>query len=117
LRRCLFAVVPSVVADACPVVALECAAAAKAIVASDIGGLKDLVVDGETGLLVAPSDREALRAALTRLINDDVLRARLGRAAAARRAKSFSADAIVPVVEDCYVRAMEARRRLRSSPR
>jgi glycosyltransferase involved in cell wall biosynthesis len=109
--------VPSVVADACPVVALECAAAAKAIVASDIGGLRDIVVDEETGLLVTPGDREALRAALTRLIDDDALRARFGRAAAARRAELFSADAVVPIVEDCYVTAIDTRRRLRSSPR
>ena len=53
----------------------------RAVVASDVGGLRDLVRDGETGLVVPPRDPEALRAALDRLLADPELRARLGAAA------------------------------------
>jgi glycosyltransferase involved in cell wall biosynthesis len=53
----------------------------RAVVASDVGGLRDLVRDGETGLVVPPRDPAALRAAIDRLLGDPALRARLGAAA------------------------------------
>jgi glycosyltransferase involved in cell wall biosynthesis len=62
------------------VVCAEAMAHARPVVASGVGGLLDLVVEGETGLLVAPGDRAALRAALERLLGDRELRRRLGAA-------------------------------------
>jgi len=62
------------------VVCAEAMAHARPVVASDVGGLRDLVVDGETGLLVPPHDVVALRAALERLLGDPALRCRLGEA-------------------------------------
>ena len=56
----------------------EAMAHGRAVVASDVGGLRDLVDDGETGLLVPPRDVQALRAALERLLADPELRRRLG---------------------------------------
>ncbi len=56
----------------------EAMAHGKPVVASSVGGLLDLVVDEETGLLVPPGDVPALRAALERLLGDRTLRARLG---------------------------------------
>jgi glycosyltransferase involved in cell wall biosynthesis len=53
----------------------------RAVVASAVGGLRDLVQDGETGLLVPPGDPKALRAAIDRLLGDEDLRRRLGLAA------------------------------------
>ncbi len=53
----------------------------RAVVASDVGGLRDLVRHEETGLVVPPRDPAALRAALDRLLGDAELRARLGAAA------------------------------------
>jgi glycosyltransferase involved in cell wall biosynthesis len=111
LRRSLFAVVPSLWPEPFGLVALEAAAAGKAVIASDIGGLMDIVVDGETGLLVAPKDQPALRGAIIRLIEDDALRADLG-SAAAERAAQFGPDVIVPRFESAYELALE-RRRLR----
>src|SRR4029453_10976887 len=66
------------------VVCAEAMAFGRAVVASDVGGLRDLVVDGETGLLVPPRDVAALRGALQRLMDDDGLRRRLGAAARGR---------------------------------
>jgi len=109
VRRCLLAVVPTIMTEAFGLAALESAAAGKPVVASDIGGLREVVIDQETGLLVPPGDSNALRAALKRLIADDSLRARLG-AAGARHATSFSAKAVVPEFEDAYRTAVMARR-------
>jgi len=66
------------------VVCAEAMAYGRPVVASAVGGLLDLVVDGETGLLVPPRDEGALRAALERLLGDRSLRRRLGEAARER---------------------------------
>lgn len=109
LRRSLFAVVPSLWPEPFGLVALEAAAAGKPVVASATGGLRDIVVDGETGLLVPPEDRSALVQALRRMIAEADLRARLG-AAAEKRAADFSPMAIVPRYEEAYRLAIENRR-------
>ena len=108
LRRSLFSVAPSLLPESFGIVALEAAAAGKPGIVSDIGGLSDIVVDGETGFLVAPGDREGLRRALARLCADPELRRRMGEAAR-ERAKLFSADAIVPRFESAYELAGQAR--------
>jgi glycosyltransferase involved in cell wall biosynthesis len=110
LRRSLFTVVPSILPEAFGLAALETAAAGKSIVASDIGGLADVVADGETGLLVAPGDREAMRAALERLLGDPGLRERMG-AAARDHAAGFSPEAVVPRFEQAYEAAIQRRSR------
>lgn len=109
LRRSLFTVVPSLLPETFGLVALETAFAGKPIVASAIGGLTDVVRDGETGLLVPPGNREALGAAMGRLAGDPELRARMGEAAT-RRAAEFSPDVVVPQFEAAYRLAIEARR-------
>jgi glycosyltransferase involved in cell wall biosynthesis len=116
LRRSLFSVAPSLLPESFGIVALEAAAAAKPAIVSDIGGLGDIVVDGETGFLVAPGDREGLRTALRRLCEDPELRQRMGTAAR-ERAKLFSADAIVPEFETAYGLAGEARLKARGPRR
>jgi glycosyltransferase involved in cell wall biosynthesis len=108
LRRSLFTVAPSLWPEPFGIVALEASAAGKPVIASDIGGLRDIVVDGETGLLVPPDNRVALVEAMRRLIGDDGLRERLGAAAAAR-ARSFSPAAILPRFEEAYELAVARR--------
>jgi glycosyltransferase involved in cell wall biosynthesis len=110
LRRSLFTVAPSILPETFGLAALETAAAGKPIVASDIGGLSDIVVDGETGLLVSAGDLEALRGAMARLLADAELRERLGEAARLRAA-DFSPDAVVPQFEQAYEFALRARGR------
>ncbi len=112
LRRSLLAVVPSLLPESFGIVALEAAAAGRAVVASDTGGLRDLVVDGETGLLVAPGDREGLATALARLLDDAGLRRRMGEAAS-RRAVEYGPERVVPLFEEAYRAALEARARSR----
>jgi glycosyltransferase involved in cell wall biosynthesis len=69
-----------------PIALLEAMSAGMAIVATEVGGVPDVVEDGVEALLVAPEDPGALAAALERLLADGELRERLGRAAQARAA-------------------------------
>jgi len=75
-------------------VCAEAMAHARPVVATAVGGLLDLVVDGETGVVVPPRDPPALRAALERLLADGELRARLGAAARERIAREFAVDVL-----------------------
>jgi glycosyltransferase involved in cell wall biosynthesis len=76
------------------------------VVATDVGGLRDLVVDGETGLVVPPRDPAALRAALEQLLADPKLRQRLGAAGRQRARERFSWDAVTSAVVDAYAEAV-----------
>jgi glycosyltransferase involved in cell wall biosynthesis len=84
------------------VVCAEAMAHGRPVVAGAVGGLLDLVVDGETGVLVEPGDVAGLRAALERLLGDAALRARLGSAGRARVAKRFSWASVTAATLDAY---------------
>lgn len=72
-------------------VALEALACGVPVVASSIGGLKEIVTDGESGLLVPPRDVETLARTLVTLLTNEALRSRLA-AGAVRRAGEYSAE-------------------------
>lgn len=78
----------------------------RAVVASDVGGLRDLVRDGETGLVVPPRDPAALRAAIDRLLADVELRARLGAAAREHVRELCDWDRITERTTAVYRRAL-----------
>jgi len=80
----------------------EAMAHGRPVVASAVGGLLDLVVDGETGLLVPPGDVPALRAALERLLGDAELRLRLGTAARERARELLSRERSVAQTMTAY---------------
>ncbi|HEY1856067.1 glycosyltransferase family 4 protein [Acidocella sp.] len=90
LRGAHIACQPSTFREGLPKSALEAMASGKPLVATDIPGGRETVVDGETGFLVPPRDPAALAAALERLIGDAALRARFGAAARRRAELSFS---------------------------
>ena len=84
------------------VAALEAMAAARPVIASRVGGLGEVVVDGETGILVPPSDPPALAAGLTRLARDRDLRARYGAAGRARVLAVYSGARMAEGTLACY---------------
>jgi len=86
------------------VACLEAMAHGRPVVASAVGGLLDLVVPGETGILVEPQNVPALRAALDRLLADSRLRRRMGDAGRARAAERFSWPAVTRRTLDVYAR-------------
>lgn len=89
-----------------PIVYLEAAAHGLAVVAGRDDGAQDAVVDGETGLLVEPTDPQAVAAALIELLCDRRRAERMGRAALAR-AQSFGWERIAGRVEQLLVQMAE----------
>lgn len=78
LRSATIAAVPSVWAEAFGLTVVEAMAAGIPVVASEIGGIPELIEPGETGLLVSPNAPVALANAIRALLADPSLRARLG---------------------------------------
>jgi glycosyltransferase involved in cell wall biosynthesis len=85
-----------------PLVALEAMAQGKPVVATAVGGTPELVVDGESGVLVPPRDVEALAAALDALLDDPSRASLLGTQARERVRREFSADAAAEQVLELY---------------
>jgi glycosyltransferase involved in cell wall biosynthesis len=111
-RRCLFAVLPSVLADACPTTVLEAMASGCPVVATTTGGIAEMIADGKTGLLVPPGDEDRLAEAIGRLLDDTELRARLATGGK-ERVRRFTASAVVDRLEVVY--AAVAPRTLRAA--
>ena len=112
--RCSVMVVPSIPAasgdqDGLPTVLLEAMGSRRAVVASALPGLDEAVVHRETGLLVPPNDPGALADAVTDVLTDDALRARLADAAA-RRSDDFTVEACSQRFVDILTTAAQTRR-------
>lgn len=88
------------------VVCAEAMAHGRPVVAGAVGGLLDLVVHEETGLLVPPRDVTALREALERLLGDRELRHRFGAAGRERVREHFSWPAVTDATLDAYETAV-----------
>lgn len=100
-RRSTIAFVPSTWSEPFGIVALEAMMMGRPVIASRIGGLTDIVVDGETGLLVPAGDSHALSQAMQDLIDDPEKRERMG-AMGKKRVVEFQAKSVVPRYEQLY---------------
>ncbi len=95
-----FVVVPSLFYEPFGYLPIEAAAKGKPVIASKIGGLPEIVQDGETGVLVPAGDAKALAAAIHKLSSDEPLLRAMGKAARARAEVRFKPD-------DYYHKLME----------
>ena len=88
---------------------IDAMACGKPVVATRVGGIPEVVADGETGFLVEPRDHGGMARALTSLLKDDALRRRMGEAGRARAQVRFSAGRMVQDTLRVYQRvAMHA---------
>jgi glycosyltransferase involved in cell wall biosynthesis len=87
-KSCEFFILPSR-HEPMGIVNLEAMAAAKPVIATRVGGVPEIVIDNQTGILVPPENPEALAAVIRRLAHDDNLRAQLRRSGR-QRAESFA---------------------------
>jgi len=105
LRAANIFALPSIVdrqgaSDIFPTVIMEAMATERAVISTRLAGIPELVVDGETGLLVAPEDSVGLANALEQLIHDPELRARYGRAGRARVEQNFRIEqTVAPLIQ------------------
>jgi glycosyltransferase involved in cell wall biosynthesis len=99
--RAAIVVLPSY-REGLPLAVIEAMAHGRPVVATAVGGIPDLVVDGETGLLVPPGDPKALRAALDRLLGDAELRRRMGQAGRKRIIELCSIETVAEATLAAY---------------
>lgn len=94
--------------EAFPNGAIEAMAAGLPVVASAVGGLLDLIEDGRTGRLVAPSDPDALAAAVRWLVEHPSGARAMGAAARAAVLQQYSFDRMIASFEDLYLSSLPA---------
>jgi len=86
------------------IVAVEAMASGRPVVASAVGGLSEIVADGQTGLLVPPGDPDRLAAALTRLLDHPEVRETMASASRRRVAEKFSPEVSIQAYAKEYRR-------------
>jgi glycosyltransferase involved in cell wall biosynthesis len=89
-------------AEGLPMAMLEAMASGRAVVASSVGGIPETIVDGGNGLLVPPRDERALAGALTQVLGDAALRARLAGAARATIEQHYSTEVVCGQLSALY---------------
>jgi glycosyltransferase involved in cell wall biosynthesis len=85
---------------------LEAMAAGCPVIGTRVGGIPEMIVDGETGALVEPSDPRGLADAIAHVVQDTGLRARMSQAARRRAREAFGIDVHGQRLQDCYDRLL-----------
>ncbi|MCF6095699.1 glycosyltransferase family 4 protein [Thermovorax subterraneus] len=94
-------VIPSLI-EAVSLSALEALASGKPVIATDVGGLPEIIFHNNTGILVPPREPEAIAVALERLYFDDVARRRLAMNGTDMVSKKYSWSSIAQMTEEFY---------------
>jgi glycosyltransferase involved in cell wall biosynthesis len=100
-QRAMLGLAPSIWPEPCATVVLEGMVCGKPVIATDMGGNRDMVAHEQTGLLVPAQDSSALAMAMQRLIDDPELRQRMGISAQGK-VKTFQASTVIPRIESIY---------------
>ena len=99
----------SSVSEGIAITLLEAMAAGLPVVATDVGGNREVVIPGETGLLVPPSDPIALAQAMIELLSNPERSMRMGAAGLDRVGREFSLDSTLRGYEDLYLSLLQRR--------
>ena len=94
-----------------PVSLIEAQAANKPIVSTRVGGISDILIEGETGLLADVQDEATFAHHLLQLVNDDVLRLRLGANSRAHVMQRFSYQRLMRDMSALYYELLEKKKR------
>jgi glycosyltransferase involved in cell wall biosynthesis len=109
LLAALDILVMSSYSESFPNAILEAMAMGKPVVATNVGGIPEVVEEGQTGFLVPARDPKAMAERVLSLCRDSVLRLRMGRAARARVENNFTVQAVTARLEGIYVRSLRER--------
>jgi glycosyltransferase involved in cell wall biosynthesis len=112
LRGSDLVVLPSIYGENLPTVLMEAGGCGRPVVASDVGGISDIVADGETGVLVPPGDSPAIAAAILGLLADPDLRDRMGQAGRRRMERLVDARLWARSLHAVYQKAIDANGRV-----
>ncbi|MCW3991663.1 MAG: N-acetyl-alpha-D-glucosaminyl L-malate synthase BshA [Candidatus Bathyarchaeota archaeon] len=105
LLRCSDILVLCSEIESSPLTLLEAMSSGLPIIATEVGGIPDIVADGRNGFLVPPNSPEELAEKILELNSDAELRLRMGAAARRTILERFTADKVVPQYEEAYRRA------------
>lgn len=94
---------PSLFGEGLPLAILEAMVTGRPIIATPVGGIPEVIRDGETGLLVPPGDSPALAEAITRLLRDPEWASKLGTVAQSLVKREYSGEAMVRKIERVYL--------------
>jgi len=108
-------VLPSYYREGIPTSLTEGAACGLPLITTDMPGCREVVTDGEDGLLIQPRDAEALASAIARLLDSPELAARLGHAARAKALDVFDEQIIIRRTLDVYRKLLPRTRRIRAT--
>jgi len=110
LRASEVVLLPSIYGENLPTVLMEAGGCGRPVVASDVGGISDIVADRETGLLVRPGDAAGIADAVVRLLDDRDLAEAMGRAGRQRMERLFDAHGWAANLRGVYETAMGSSR-------
>ena len=103
------AVVLTSASEGTPVTLIEALAAGRSVVATTVGGVPDVVDDGETGFLVGPGDTDALAERLALLAHDPARREEMGRLGRERVLRRYAVERLVEDVDALYRELLETK--------
>lgn len=102
MSKCRFTIVPSIWPEAFALVTIEAMSQRKAIIASNVGGLKEAVVDGETGILVSHNNSDKLADAIFCLLENPEVASRMGESGYRIFIENYIPDAVIPKIIEVY---------------
>jgi glycosyltransferase involved in cell wall biosynthesis len=112
-RQAAMVIMPSIWPEAFGKIGIEAMSVGRPIIASNVGGISDWLVDGETGFLVPPKDSDAICRAVIRLLSDRGTLISMGRASR-KRAEEFDLEKYADRIEEVYIGLVERYRQKRT---